>query len=383
MGCAAARRAQSYDSGDSSGGSSLVSTPYFTPVHSQSEQSRPEVTEEPSVETMKHTQAAIDARRRSRIESESRKAAETKRAERERREALASALIKGGGTSTWGTYSEPRAADFKVRGKHYIVNKKKVESGQTLIPLAHMECFRSNKIEYNFAEHKASWFQHNKHKLTDDSFVLIINLQMSSVKVQLVTYHLLPGGLDSVKDATNRSRIRRMVAEVDNQEWLDSHVKMIPRLREAPWVVKMAVKERPVILGKRVAHKYFSGKNYFEMDVCVDSSVVAATTIRLVHGWTASIVCDMVWLLEGTSEQSLPERIMAGVRYEKVNLKKFGNLSDFPLAEGAVHGATGRDAKFEAGASDSKNSEHSTSRAAATAPRGDVELDSSPERTWV
>ena len=56
------------------------------------------------------------------------------------------------------------------------------------------------------------------------------------------------------------------------------------------------------------------GANYFEVDVDIGSSSVAASVTNLVAGATKSLAVDMGVLVEGKSSEQLPEQLIGTIR---------------------------------------------------------------------
>ena len=57
-----------------------------------------------------------------------------------------------------------------------------------------------------------------------------------------------------------------------------------------------------------------------EVDIDVASSSVAATVVGMVQGATKSLVVDMGIVLEGHTNDELPERLLGSVRFSRVDM---------------------------------------------------------------
>ena len=77
--------------------------------------------------------------------------------------------------------------------------------------------------------------------------------------------------------------------------------------------MKLAVKDKPTLLGNKLQQQYWKGPNYFEIDVDISSSVIAKNTVGLCIGASTSIVVDMGICLQGNEEDELPEVMLAAV----------------------------------------------------------------------
>ena len=90
----------------------------------------------------------------------------------------------------------------------------------------------------------------------------------------------------------------------------------------------MAVKSTPVILGQKVAQRYFRGENYLEIDVHVGSSLVAANIVGLCRGYATQFSTNMALVIQGESEDELPEKLLASVCLQKIDLHVRGKLGE-------------------------------------------------------
>jgi len=71
------------------------------------------------------------------------------------------------------------------------------------------------------------------------------------------------------------------------------------RVDKGSWMVRQAVGQNcPVLLGKKLTTKYFTGRNYVEVDIDVGSSSTATSVVGLVAGAVRSLVIDMAVVLQ-------------------------------------------------------------------------------------
>ena len=110
-------------------------------------------------------------------------------------------------------------------------------------------------------------------------------------------------------------RCMRAFLDGDDQT-RDSRLKIIPRIAEGSWLVKKGVGTTPAILGRKVKQTYYRNayKNYMEIDADVGSSVVAGKILSLVKSAATSLIIELSFLLQGESEDELPESMLTGVR---------------------------------------------------------------------
>ena len=96
---------------------------------------------------------------------------------------------------------------------------------------------------------------------------------------------------------------------------------MIPNISQGSWIIKQSVGTTPVILGQKLRTKYFRGEKYFEVDVDIGASSVAASITNLVCGATKSLAVDLGVLIEGQTSETLPEQLVGTIRLDKLDLK--------------------------------------------------------------
>jgi len=83
---------------------------------------------------------------------------------------------------------------------------------------------------------------------------------------------------------------------------------------------------KPTILGTKMKCRYHNkintDKHYFEIDCDVYSSEIAKKLISLIKKYTKDLAFDVAFILEGGGPEELPERILAGVDFSKVDVSK-------------------------------------------------------------
>lgn len=62
------------------------------------------------------------------------------------------------------------------------------------------------------------------------------------------------------------------------------------------------------------------GPGYFELDVNIASSSVAAGVVRLAAGYAKTLVVDLALVIQGEEENELPERVVAAWRIREMDL---------------------------------------------------------------
>ncbi|GLD98613.1 hypothetical protein PINS_up007330 [Pythium insidiosum] len=99
-----------------------------------------------------------------------------------------------------------------------------------------------------------------------------------------------------------------------------SRLKLIPAIPEGPWVVKKSVGNKPVILGNALQLHFYQSARYLEVCVDICSDRVAKHVTSLCRSHCSSFKVDMGFVVEGQSEGELPERVLACVQYDHIDV---------------------------------------------------------------
>eukprot|EP00892_Ulva_mutabilis_P002877 jgi/Ulvmu1/12590/UM092_0020.1 len=225
-------------------------------------------------------------------------------------------------------YSSPGAQPFKVRGKNYLSDRKKVPSEEPAFRLAGMELVKTDAPVY----HISRYIPAVRQSTAPFSFVLCFTLPYARRILSLVLIFEADGMLgaapqsDEDDDEDEDGKLSpfdlcmaRFLA--DKGPLRDAKLKLIPSLAQGSWVVRQAVGQTPVILGKRLKTEYTMEDAYIEADVDISANATAAGVTSLVAGAIKSLVFDIGIVLEGHSAEELPERLLGSVRLNHLDLK--------------------------------------------------------------
>jgi hypothetical protein len=110
-------------------------------------------------------------------------------------------------------------------------------------------------------------------------------------------------------------------------DFRNKRFKLIPCVIEGPWVVQMAVRATPVLLGQKVAQRYYRGDQYMEICVDVGSSMIAAQIVGLCRGYTKSFSTNLAIVIQGEADDELPEQLLACVCLKRIDVEVRSKLT--------------------------------------------------------
>ena len=105
-----------------------------------------------------------------------------------------------------------------------------------------------------------------------------------------------------------------------DDEVRNASFKLIPHIVKGSFIIRQSVGSTPVLLGKKLKQYYFKSAKYIEVDVDVGSSYTAATVVNMVSSVTKTLVVDLAIVLEGKTQQELPESLLGTVRLDRIDL---------------------------------------------------------------
>jgi len=238
---------------------------------------------------------------------------------------------------------------FQIRGRTYLNDNEKISSeGKTLFMLRGVQVVSTPQFCYHIATQSFSALP--KHY--DTNYWIVLNyLVPGTTCVQVIAYYsatpeahevisstplVAPVPSQSSQHGSTKSTSSTSSSETTHahgwknalrtfwkgeEDFCNTRMKLIPNVVESNWMVKMAIGQRPVILGNKLQQSYFRGDRYFEVDIDLSSSPVAAQVLGMVRGYSKEIVIDLGITIEGQIEYELPEEILCQTRFHYVNLE--------------------------------------------------------------
>ena len=223
-------------------------------------------------------------------------------------------------------WAEPDANSFRVRGKHYKVDRLKINAGTSIGRLVAVDIVTVDAPIYSgMTTHPTERLQMalKKEKSLQDGvisdlppFVFCVNIVLPGPPFYHGVFYYAIDDMSKIdgSDGTPSSRLAREFFFGDSDEFRDRTFKLIPQIVQGNFIVRKAVGSKPAIMGRKLRQFYVRTERSFEVVLDCGSSPVATGVIRLSLGYAKTLVVDMGFLLEGDELEFLPERIFGAVR---------------------------------------------------------------------
>ena len=232
-------------------------------------------------------------------------------------------------------WSEPDANSFRVRGKTYKSDSKKVNAGSSLFKLFAADIVETDVPIRSMCRHPKERVQlalqrdreaqsRGVHSSEMPPFVFAINIVLPGPPNYHMVFYYAIDNLSMIdgSDGTPSSKLCHEFFFGKDDAFRDNTFKLIPQIIEGNFMVRKAVGSTPVIMGNKILQTYVQGERFFELIIDTGSSSVAAGVIRICNGYAKCIVVDLAFMFEGYNEQTLPERVMGCVRLKNVEFGK-------------------------------------------------------------
>jgi len=216
-----------------------------------------------------------------------------------------------------GTWHEPLARGFRVRGKNYLKDRVKLPSEQQVFSPIGVHTYQKGKGEKK-CSHTASLgglAEHIASRPDEEFFVVGWMLpgkgtEASPYRTAIFAFQrVMPKGADAIAD--NLWDI--MLNGTDDQK--KARFKYLPRIDVGPSMVTGSIRmmggEKPTMLCNKLNHRFYRGPNYLEIDIDISSSKLANMVSGLIIPNVAKLVVGHAFLIEGHTEEELPERVLA------------------------------------------------------------------------
>eukprot|EP00752_Nemacystus_decipiens_P007751 g6928.t2 len=216
-------------------------------------------------------------------------------------------------------WTEAVGTDFMVRGPSYLTSRVKVPSAKQMFRLRAVDLFVLPEPATHLAAHPGNRVQLAR-KAGETSFVWVLQIMVPGPPHYAFVCYFTPGSDNWLDQGTPFGKLAKRVFLGDSDTFRDERLKLIPKIVEGNWVVKRAAGSTPAILGTKLKQHHFRGDKYLETDLEIASSSLAANITRLCTGYAKALVVDMVWTIQGNTQEELPEVALGGVRINALDL---------------------------------------------------------------
>lgn len=237
--------------------------------------------------------------------------------------------------SQFNCWSEPDPKTFKVRGPDYLKNKKKVESGSFIFPIRAVDLFLTDLCPENVGSIDGVLGGKLREKPTFIlNFrmpwgVLLFYAEIPSKFLPFLKKRYEPNYDSALPSTDTMTPDDRAVARflMGDDKHKDETLKIVPVAVKAPWIVKSVVGGKPAIIGTKMPVSYVyqpaePDKNraeYLEVDFDIVASAAARQILSVTSSYTNVLTIDLGFLVEGTTDDELPERMLCAARLHGID----------------------------------------------------------------
>ncbi|KAK3011600.1 hypothetical protein RJ639_011435 [Escallonia herrerae] len=205
-------------------------------------------------------------------------------------------------------------SSFLIRGENYLEDRQKIKAEGTLMEMVAADWLRSDKREDDLGGRPGGIVQKFAAQ-GGPEFFFIVNIQVpGTTTYSLAIYYMMKTPL---KEAP---LLERFVNEDD--AYRNSRFKLIPYISKGSWIVKQSVGKKACLVGQALEINYSRGKNYLELGIDVGSSTVARGVVSLVLGYLNNLVIEMAFLIQGNTQEELPEFLLGTCRLNHLDASK-------------------------------------------------------------
>ncbi|TVU30350.1 hypothetical protein EJB05_21966 [Eragrostis curvula] len=202
--------------------------------------------------------------------------------------------------STWAM-TDPTT--FLIRGETYLHDRIKIKANSTLMQMVGADWIKSDKREDDLAGRAGGLVQ-----------------VPGSTTYSLALYYMMDTPLEKVP------LLERFVNGDDS--FRNSRFKLIPYISKGSWIVKQSVGKKACLVGQALEINYFRGSNYLELGVDIGSSTVARGVVSLVLGYLNNLVIEMAFLVQGNTQEELPEFLLGTCRLNYLDASKAVSIDE-------------------------------------------------------
>jgi len=229
-------------------------------------------------------------------------------------------------------WAESPARNFNVRGQTYLTDNKKEASEEAVFSILTVDIVQTadgKGIMGGMCSHPNERVQRALLREAETGlpqlpeFIFCVNLAVPGPPFYHVVIYFGCDDLENLVDMdTPLGRLATPFFFGDSDDFRDNTFKLVPRIVDGNFMVKKAVGSKPAILGRKLKQHYIRTQRFFELIVDIQSDAIAKKVVALSVGYAKTLIVDMMFMLEGDTEDTLPERILGGVRVKNLDFKK-------------------------------------------------------------
>jgi hypothetical protein len=230
-------------------------------------------------------------------------------------------------------WSQPDSGDFMVRGPHYLVDQKKVASGDFIFPCRGLDLFLTDTCPENVGRNPLIFGGRLREVPT-----FIINFRLPWGV--LLFYFEIPEKFVPFVKASETSDDARLLSLdgltppekcvarflMKDQSGTNETLKIIPVVVDGPWVVRQVVGGKPAIIGNKLPVEYMyepestDGKAlYLEADLDIAASSAARGILSVTRSYTQVLTLNLGFVVQGNGDDELPEQMLVGARLHGID----------------------------------------------------------------
>ncbi|GKU91702.1 hypothetical protein SLEP1_g5533 [Rubroshorea leprosula] len=146
-------------------------------------------------------------------------------------------------------------------------------------------------------------------------FFFIVNIQIPGTTMYTIAvYYMLKTPLEE------HLLLHKFVNGDD--AYRNSRFKLIPYISTGSWIVKQCVGKKACLIGQALECHYYRGTNYLEIEIDVGSSTLARGVMNFVLGYFNNLVIEMAFLIQGNTQEELPESLLGTCRLNHLDVTK-------------------------------------------------------------
>ncbi|KAL7571946.1 hypothetical protein ACA910_006576 [Epithemia clementina (nom. ined.)] len=250
----------------------------------------------------------------------------------------------GSVTNCWG---QSKHDDFKIRGPHYLHDKKKIPSQDFLFRLRGAELFLTDTCPEHVARNPGLLQGRLREVPT-----FLINFRLPwgvmilyfEIPAKFVPYlgacYEPPSATNEQEQLENKKKKLEAALTsmtpgerclcrflMNKNDYKNACLKIIPIVVKGPWVVRSVVGGKPALIGNKVPVNYVYGPAdaatnkamYWEADLDIAASSAARGILSVTRAYTQVLTLDLGFVVQGNREDELPEQMLVGARLHGVD----------------------------------------------------------------